>query len=104
MKPGNSGIFTVATTHTQARYVLPSVVEQFVSKYPDVQLVLKQGNPEEICSLVDTGEADLAIGTDTLVQFPNLVRLPCFCFASLGRRQGGTPDPVGQGADPCRMS
>ena len=75
---GNSGTFTVATTHTQARYVLPMVIEQFVSKFPEVQLVLKQGNPEEICSLVDTGEADLAIGTDTLVEFPNLVRLPCF--------------------------
>ena len=54
---------------------------QFVSKYPEVQLVLKQGNPEDICSLVDTGEADLAIGTDTLVQFPNLVKLPCFSLA-----------------------
>ena len=47
---------------------------------PRVQLVLKQGNPEEICNLVDTGEADLAIGTDTLVQYPNLVRLPCFAL------------------------
>ena len=75
---GNSGTFTIATTHTQARYVLPKVIEQFISKYPEVQLVLKQGNPEEICNLVDTGEADLAIGTDTLVQYPNLVRLPCF--------------------------
>ena len=88
---GNSGIFTVATTHTQARYVLPSVVEQFVSKYPDVQLVLKQGNPEEICSLVDTGEADLAIGTDTLVQFPNLVRLPCFALPRSVVAKAGHP-------------
>ena len=75
---GNSGTFMIATTHTQARYVLPKVIEQFISKYPEVQLVFEQGNPEEICNLVDTGEADLAIGTDTLVQYPNLVRLPCF--------------------------
>jgi LysR family cys regulon transcriptional activator len=75
---GNAGTFTVATTHTQARYVLPMVIEKFINKYPEVQLVLKQGNPEDICALVDSGEADLAIGTDTQGQFPNLVRLPCF--------------------------
>jgi LysR family transcriptional regulator, cys regulon transcriptional activator len=88
---GNSGTFTVATTHTQARYVLPMVIEQFVSKYPEVQLVLKQGNPEEICSLVDTGEADLAIGTDTLVEFPNLVRLPCFSLPRSVVAKAGHP-------------
>src|SRR5580704_17448523 len=88
---GNSGTFTEATTHTQARYVLPMVIEQFVSKFPEVQLVLKQGNPEEICSLVDTGEADLAIGTDTLVEFPNLVRLPCFSLPRSVVAKAGHP-------------
>ena len=75
---GNRGVLTVATTHTQARYVLPMVIEKFVKKYPEVELILKQGNPEDICNLVDSGEADLAIGTDTLKQLPNLVKLPCF--------------------------
>lgn len=75
---GNRGVLTIATTHTQARYVLPMVIEKFVKKYPDVELILKQGNPEDICSLVDSGEADLAIGTDTQKQLPNLVKLPCF--------------------------
>jgi LysR family cys regulon transcriptional activator len=41
-------------------------------------VILKQGNPEDICNLVDSGEADLAIGTDTQKQLPNLVKLPCF--------------------------
>jgi LysR family cys regulon transcriptional activator len=75
---GNRGVLTIATTHTQARYVLPMVIEKFVKKYPEVELILKQGNPEDICNLVDSGEADLAIGTDTLRQLPNLVKLPCF--------------------------
>jgi LysR family transcriptional regulator, cys regulon transcriptional activator len=75
---GDRGVLTIATTHTQARYVLPAVVEKFVKKYPDVQLILKQGNPEDICALVDSGDADFAIGTDTQKQFPNLVKLPCF--------------------------
>jgi len=75
---GNRGVLTIATTHTQARYVLPMVIEKFVKKYPEVELILKQGNPEDICNLVDSGEADLAIGTDTQKQLPNLVKLPCF--------------------------
>src|ERR1700733_3828227 len=44
------GTLTIATTHTQARYVLPRVVADFVKAHPGVQLVLKQGDPEEICT------------------------------------------------------
>jgi LysR family transcriptional regulator, cys regulon transcriptional activator len=77
---GDRGVLTIATTHTQARYVLPMVIEKFVTKYPQVELILKQGNPEDICNLVDSGEADLAIGTDTQKQHPNLVKLPCFAL------------------------
>jgi LysR family transcriptional regulator, cys regulon transcriptional activator len=74
----NRGTLTIGTTHTQARYVLPKVLENFLKAYPDVRLILKQGDPEEICALVDAGEADLAIGTETMRQYPNLVKLPCF--------------------------
>lgn len=78
MHSGNRGIFTIATTHTQARYVLPKVVEHFVARYPEVKLVLKQGDPEEICALVEAGDADLAIGTETTRDFPNLIKFDCF--------------------------
>ena len=53
IKSGNRGTLTIATTHTQARYVLPNVIKTFISAYPDVRLILKQGDPEEICALVD---------------------------------------------------
>jgi LysR family cys regulon transcriptional activator len=88
---GDRGMLTVATTHTQARYILPGVVEKFVKKYPDVELILKQGNPEDICALVDSGDADLAIGTDTLKHFPNLVRLPCFALPRSVVAKAGHP-------------
>lgn len=78
MQSGNRGVLTVGTTHTQARYVLPRVIESFVRQYPEVRLVLKQGDPEDICALVDMGEADMAIGTETVRAFPNLLKLPCF--------------------------
>jgi LysR family cys regulon transcriptional activator len=75
---GARGTLTIAATHTQARYLLPGVVERFIRAYPGVQLVLRQGDPEEICALVDKGEADIAIGTETRGAFPGLIKLDCF--------------------------
>jgi LysR family transcriptional regulator, cys regulon transcriptional activator len=75
---GDRGTLTIGTTHTQARYVLPRVIASFVKAYPDVELVLKEGDPEEVCKMVDAGTADLAIGTETSGTFPHLVKLPCF--------------------------
>jgi LysR family cys regulon transcriptional activator len=76
----NIGTLTVATTHTQARYVLPRVIPAFVKRYPDVELILKEGDPVEVCEMVDAGAADLAIGTEVNAHFPQLVKLPCFEF------------------------
>jgi LysR family cys regulon transcriptional activator len=78
MTVGNKGTLSIGTTHTQARYVLPRVIALFVKQYPDVELILKEGDPEEICQMVDEGDADLAIGTETSGALPHLVRLPCF--------------------------
>ena len=74
---GDRGTLIVGTTHTQARYVLPEVVRNFVKLYPDVSLTLKQGHPEYACELVDAGEADIAITTETIREFPRLVQLQC---------------------------
>lgn len=75
---GNRGTLTIGTTHTQARYVLPRVIAEFMRLYPDIELVLKEGDPEEVCQMVDAGEADLAIATETSKDFSHLVKLPCF--------------------------
>jgi LysR family cys regulon transcriptional activator len=75
---GNRGSLTIGTTHTQARYVLPRVIPSFVKAYPEIELILKEGDPEEICQMVEAGVADLAIGTETTGSFPHLVKLPCF--------------------------
>lgn len=74
----SGGSLTIATTHTQARYVLPKIIEQFVKKHPTVRLGLRQGNPTQICEFVESGHADIAIGTETTRAFPNLVMLRCF--------------------------
>jgi len=73
-----TGSLSIATTHTQARYVLPKVIERFIHRHPNVRLNLRQGNPTQICEMVEAGETDLAIGTETTRSFPELVRLDCF--------------------------
>lgn len=78
MNSGNGGVFTIGTTHFQARYTLPRVVERFVKTYPQVKLVMRQGDPEEICQMVEAGDVDLAVGTETIREFPNLVKLDGF--------------------------
>lgn len=72
------GTLMIATTHTHARYVLPKVIREFVKRYPNVRLGLVQGNPTEICEAVESGHADLAVGTETMRPFPDLLVLPCF--------------------------
>lgn len=74
----NSGMLSIATTHTQARYVLPPVISEFRQRYPDVQLQINQGTPEQIASLTDSGEADIGIATEALELFENLILLPCY--------------------------
>ncbi|QOJ22322.1 MAG: HTH-type transcriptional regulator CysB [Gammaproteobacteria bacterium] len=72
------GTLTIATTHTQARYALPSVIKRFTARYPKVRLILRQGNPTQIATLVTSGEADIGIATEALEQYPELVMLPCY--------------------------
>jgi len=73
-----SGTLTIATTHTQARYSLPPVIKRFTARYPKVKLILRQGNPTQIATLVSSGEADIGIATEALEQYPELVMLPCY--------------------------
>lgn len=73
-----SGTLAVATTHTQARYSLPTVVRQFKRRYPKVHLTLKQGNPPQLAEMVLAGEADVAIATEALDHYPKLLALPGF--------------------------
>lgn len=73
-----SGTLVIATTHTQARYALPPVIKCFTERYPKVKLILRQGSPTQISTLVSSGEADLAIATEAIELFQELVMLPCY--------------------------
>jgi len=73
-----SGSLTIATTHTQARYALPPAIKRFTARYPKVKLILRQGSPTQIAELVTSGEADIAIATEAIELFRELVTMPCY--------------------------
>lgn len=72
------GSLSIATTHTQARYALPSVIEGFIDKYPDVSLHMHQGTPMQISEMAADGSVDFAIATEALDLFSDLIMLPCY--------------------------
>ncbi len=74
----HTGTLTIATTHTQARYVLPPVIQRFRSQHPGIRLQLRQGSPEQICDMAHSGEADLAIATEAVASSEGLIALPCY--------------------------
>ncbi|MFK3738642.1 CysB family HTH-type transcriptional regulator [Massilia sp. TN1-12] len=74
----DSGSFTIATTHTQARYMLPKVVQGFMQRFPKVRLSLLQGNPRQIADMVKNDQADLAIATESIAAVDGLITLPCY--------------------------
>jgi LysR family cys regulon transcriptional activator len=72
------GVLSLAATHTQARYALPGAVRDFRDQHPQVALHLQQGSPRQIAQLVLEGKADLAVATEALADYPDLVALPCY--------------------------
>jgi LysR family cys regulon transcriptional activator len=72
------GSLSLATTHTQARYALPKVIETFIERYPDVSLHMHQGTPMQISEMAADGTVDFAIATEALELFSDLVMMPCY--------------------------
>ncbi len=77
------GLLTVAATHTQARYAMPTAIRDFRSTHPQVTLHLQQGSPRQVAESVRSGEAELGIATEALAEFPDLVALPCYRWSHL---------------------
>ncbi len=74
----DAGTLSIATTHTQARYVLPEPVAALRKKYPKVAVSLHQGTPEQVARMVLDEVADIGLATESLSEFPELVTLPCY--------------------------
>ncbi len=72
------GSLSLATTHTQARYALPKVIETFINRYPDVSLHMHQGTPMQISEMAADGTVDFAVATEAMELFSDLVMMPCY--------------------------
>jgi LysR family cys regulon transcriptional activator len=74
----DAGTLSIATTHTQARYVLPEPVAQLRRRFPKVNISLHQGTPEQVAQMLIDEVADVGLATESLAQFDGLVSLPCY--------------------------
>ena len=74
----DAGTLSIAATHTQTRYVLPSAVQKFRETYPQVRIALQQSAPDHIAEWVLSGKADIGIATEGLSRFDELVSYPCY--------------------------
>lgn len=74
----DQGTLNIATTHTQARYALPAIIQGFIAKYPAVSLHMHQGSPQQISEFAAKGKADFAIATEALHLYQDLIMLPCY--------------------------
>lgn len=74
----DAGTLSIATTHTQARYVLPAPVAQLRKRFPKVSVSLHQGTPEQVAQMVLEETAEIGLATESLANFDDLVTLPCY--------------------------
>lgn len=74
----DNGTLSIATTHTQARYVLPEKVAALRNAYPKVSISLHQGSPDQVARMLIDEIAEIGIATESLSTYSELVTLPCY--------------------------
>ena len=74
----DNGTLSIATTHTQARYVLPVPVAKLREAYPKVNVSLRQTTPDQVARMVIDEVAEIGMATESLADYPELVTLPCY--------------------------
>ena len=74
----DSGTLSIATTHTQARYVLPQPVARLREAFPKVNVSLHQGSPDQVARMLVDEVAEIGIATESLDHYDELITLPCY--------------------------
>jgi len=77
-RDNRNGTLHIATTHTQAKYLLPTPVRNFRLQYPGIKIYMVQSSPGEIIDLLHQHQADIAICTEKLDTDEKLVITPCY--------------------------
>jgi LysR family cys regulon transcriptional activator len=74
----NRGSLTIATTHTQAQFILPPILQRFARKYPQIELRVHQGNPRSMCKLAANNQVDFVIASEVIDERGELITLPAY--------------------------
>lgn len=74
----DSGRLSIAATHTQARYILPTPIAELRRRHPKVQITLHQGTPDQVAAMLLSDQADIGLATESLADYDELVTLPCY--------------------------
>jgi LysR family cys regulon transcriptional activator len=74
----DAGTLSIATTHTQARYVLPVPVARLREMYPKVNISLHQSSPDQVARMLIEDAAEIGVATESLSSYAELITLPCY--------------------------
>ena len=77
-RDNRNGTLHIATTHTQAKYLLPGPVQKFREKFPGITIYMVQSSPDDLIRLLHHHRADIAICTEKLDEDDKLVVKPCY--------------------------
>lgn len=72
------GAITIATTHTQARFVLPGTLAKFRTRYPDVSLHIAQESDADIVAKVKSGAVEFGFSSSSGATPEGLIALPAY--------------------------
>jgi len=74
----NRGSLSIATTHTQAQFILPPILQKYSNKYPRIDLQVHQGNPKAMCKLAANNSVDFVLASETIDEFDELITIPAY--------------------------
>lgn len=77
-KSQSTGALSIGATHTQARYILPNVIKAYRAKFPEIELHIHQGTPQQLVDMAIKGSVDFSICTEALGEYKELTTLPCY--------------------------
>lgn len=77
-RDNRNGSLRIATTHTQAKYLLPEPIRLFREKYPAFNISMVQSSPDNLIESLHHHHADIAICTEKLDEDEKLVVKSCY--------------------------
>jgi LysR family cys regulon transcriptional activator len=78
LRGDSSGTLALATTQTQARYVLPPILRAFRERFDSVDVQLHQGTTEQSAAMMRERQVDFAIVSGTTQPVPEARALPLY--------------------------